>query len=213
MYSNNCHSNIYLLFCFDNKLSLYSLKLYTCLCTVCDWCFCSCLCIVCVVVSVVSVCVSVMGTWAIHTESEWRGPFGNNGGLLSGVPCFPFLGTGCPSCNMITVTTVAIAVATQLQVNKMEEGPKGVWAEGYKGKKEGMEDEDKGSQGGQWSSKTRTGSEKRNCMDSKWPLCQFCLCTSTTKSCLFMFPSISQHHFSVQNNWLHLWSLRVRTYS
>lgn len=49
-----------------------------------------------------------------------REPFGNNGGLLLGIPCFPFLGTGCPTCNMITVTTAAITVATEPQVNKEE---------------------------------------------------------------------------------------------
>lgn len=48
-------------------------------------------------------------------------PFGNNSGLLLGIPCFPFLGTSCPSCNMITVTTIAVTVATELQVNKEEE--------------------------------------------------------------------------------------------
>ena len=71
------------------------------------------------------VCVSVMGTWRMHTaEGEMRGPFGNNGGLLLGVPCLLLiLRTGCPSCNMITVTTIALV--TLLQVNNKKEGLKG----------------------------------------------------------------------------------------
>lgn len=47
-----------------------------------------------------------------------RKPFGNNSALIIGNPLF--LGTGCPSFNMITVTTVAISVDTELQVNKGE---------------------------------------------------------------------------------------------
>lgn len=62
-------------------------------------------------------CVSVMGAEQ-HRE---RQPFGNNGCLLLGIPCFLFLRTGCPSCNTITVTTTSITVATELQVNKREE--------------------------------------------------------------------------------------------
>lgn len=49
---------------------------------------------------------------------------------------FPLLGTGCPSCNMITVTTVAITVATELQVNKGEERI------GYRGRAGRGEEED-----------------------------------------------------------------------
>ena len=57
--------------------------------------------------SCVCVCVSpresLLGTIAaFHWES-----------LVS-----PLLRTGCPSCNMITVTTVAITVTTEPQVNK-----------------------------------------------------------------------------------------------
>lgn len=64
----------------------------------------------------VSVCSCVVGVeWHWGRERE---PFGNNSGILLGIPCFPVLGTGCPSCNMITVTTAAITVATELQVNK-----------------------------------------------------------------------------------------------
>lgn len=47
-----------------------------------------------------------------------REPFGNNSSVSLGIPCFPPLGTGCPSCNTITVTTVAITVTTEPQVNK-----------------------------------------------------------------------------------------------
>lgn len=87
-------------------------------------CLCSHLC-VCVHYRA-SMCMCVRGVlflYGLVCESEvaLREPFGNNSGLLLGIPCFPFLGTSCSRCNMITVTTAAIAVATDLQVNKGEE--------------------------------------------------------------------------------------------
>lgn len=68
----------------------------------------------------VSVCGLVLCCVCYESRAAPNKPFGNNIGLLLGIPCFPFLGTSCPSCNMITVTTIAVTVATE-QVNKEEE--------------------------------------------------------------------------------------------
>lgn len=69
-----------------------------------------------------SVCLCVRVCVCYGRRVALKEPFGNNSGSLLGIPCFPFLRTSCPRCNMITVTTVAITVATGLQVNKGEEG-------------------------------------------------------------------------------------------
>lgn len=61
-----------------------------------SWCMCVVLCV-----------------WAhCGNRVALREPFGNNSSLLLGIPCFLFLRTSCPSCNTITVTTAAIAIAT-----------------------------------------------------------------------------------------------------
>lgn len=71
------------------------------------WCACVCVCVC------VRVRVRTLGT----EQCLENQPFGNNGSIIEN-PLFHLPRTGCPGCNVIS----AITVATEQQVNKVEEG-------------------------------------------------------------------------------------------